>query len=330
MVDYSKWDRMEFSDSEDDVEPNHQAPRVTSLDTPGRVTIGTDGCLEIGESSLPPNRSCHAAAAVNAQPDQSSVKELARKKQKLQQWREELTHNGGTHHVSIPTKDEGHVELPIYWAQDRYAITLRLGFPDRLFSPKSICVKVTGALNYKDRFSAVGSGAMSGYKEMNEDGSAAFGEIKITSAAADKHETVLLCDKLPRPVFLNQDEDDVGFDIEDILTEQTAAPGDQLCTKFVTITLSKAVPMEGMTIWWEHALLSLPKIDTTQIRERTNPVDRVMTVEEYNESMDRNQSTASAGDASKKEAFAKAWNEAHQMFREKVKAKEKQEINVDD
>jgi hypothetical protein len=324
MVDYSKWDRMNFSDSEDDTETNHQVPRVTSLDAPGRVTIGTDGSLEIGESSLPSNRSHHT------KPDKDNVQELTRKKQKLQQWKKDLTRNGGSHQVTIQTKDGGNLTLPIYWAQDRYVITLRLGFPHHLFPAKSIHVKVTGALNYKDRFSAVGSGAMSGYKEMSDDGSAAFGEIKITSATPDKHETVFLCDKLPRPIFLNQDEDDVGFDIEDVLTENTATPGDQLCTKFVSITLSKAVPMEGMTIWWEHALLSLPKIDTSQIRERTNPVDRVMTVEEYNESMDRHQSTSSTGDSAKREAFAKAWNEAHQMFREKVKTREKQEVNVDD
>ena len=186
-----------------------------------------------------------------------------------------------------------------------------------------------GALNYKDRFSAVGSGAMSGYREVDEDGSTAFGALEIQSVAIDKTKILLLNDKLPRPVYMNQDEDEIGFDIEDNLLVDTKPPFDETtCTKLVTITFPKAVPMEGMIIWWEHALLGLPKIDTANIQERANPVDKVMTIEEYNKSMDKKQS-ASSGDV-KKEAFAKAWNEAHLMFREKVKARGKQEVHVDD
>ena len=332
MVDYSKWDRMEFSDSEDDTDDANHAPRVTSLDEPGRVTIGTDGSFEIGKSSLPSNRSgmgiATAAASNNSSLAAKNAQAFAKKEQKLQQWTRQLTHNGGKHDIAIKTKEKQDIKLPIYWSQDRYAITLRLGFHHALFPSRSIRVQVTGALNYKDRFSAVGSGAMTGYKEVNEDGSAAFGVIEITSVAEDKCVTVLLSNKLPRPVYMNQDEDEIGFDIEDnILTEDTLSE-DMTCTKFVVVTLSKAVPMEGMIVWWEHALLGLPKIDTSNIQERTNPVDGVMTVEEYNASMDKKQSAG--GDAAKREAFAKAWDEAHRMFREKVKAREKEEVHVDD
>jgi len=320
MVDYSKWDRMDFSDSEDD--SSQHAPRVTSLNSPGRVTIGTDGSLEIGKSSLPSNRSAIPVAAAE------NVKEDERKKRKLNEWKAKLTHNGGHHHVTIRTDEMKEVELPIYWSQDRYAVTLRLGFSHFAFPSKSIRVRVKGSLDYKDRFSAVGSGAMSGYKEEGPDDSTAFGEIEIASIGVGKSETLLLSGKLPRPIHRNQDEDEIGFDIEDKLIEEDTTD-DTKCTKFVTISLPKAVPMEGMVIWWEHALLSLPKIDTSMIQERSNACNRVMSIEEYNESMDKKKSSAS-GDESKKETFAKAWNEAHQMFREKVQAREKQEIQVDD
>lgn len=327
MVDYSKWDRMDFSDSDDDNDTNQLSPRVTSLDSPGRVTIGTDGSLEIGKSSLPPQPS-KKSAAVDIASEKVKAEE-ARKERKLRQWKDQLTRNGGEHYTTVQYKQNTDIKLPIYWSQDRYSVTLRLGFPHLLFPSKSIRVQVLGALNYKDRFSAVGSGSMSGYRDVDQDGSTAYGAVEIISVDSDKTKTLLLSDKIPRPVYMNQNEDEIGFDIEDNLgVETNPSSGDTKCTKLISITFPKAVPMEGMVIWWENALLGLPKIDTTNISERTNPVDKVMTVEEYNNSMDKKQ-TASPGDA-KKEAFAKAWNEAHLMFREKVKAKEKQEVHVDD
>jgi hypothetical protein len=323
MVDYSKWDRMDFSDSDDDGDANnHMAPRVTSLDSPGRVTIGTDGTLEIGQSSVSSDKS--AAAARNSGKSHASNNGEEARQEKLQKWHNQLSHNGGQHHVTI-TKSNTAIQSPIYWAQDRYAITFRLGFPPLLFPSKTIRVKVLGALNYKDRHSAVGSGAMSGYKEIGEDGTA-FGSLEIIAIQSDG-ETILLSGQLPRPVYLNQDEDEVGFDIEDNLLANSSR--DAECTKFVTITLPKAVPMEGMIIWWDCPLLNFPKINVSSIQERRNP-ERVMSVEEYNASMDRKQSATDAGGESKKEAFAKAWNEAHQMFREKVKTREAKQINVDD
>lgn len=323
MVDYSKWDRMDFSDSDDD--SSQHAPRVTSLNSPGRVTIGTDGSLEIGKSSLPSNRpGVMAVPAVTSE----KAKTDETKKRKFDEWKTKLTHNGGHHHITIRTDETKEVKLPIYWSQDRYAVTLRLGFSHFVFPSKSIRVRVRGSLDYKDRFSAVGSGAMSGYKEEGPDDSMAFGEIEIVSTGVDKSETLLLSGKLPRPIYRNQDEDEIGFDIEDKqIYEDTT--GETKCTKFVTVSLPKAVPMEGMMIWWEHALLDLPKIDTSMIQERNNVGNRVMSIEEYNECMDKKKSSA-LGDRSKKEAFAKAWNEAHQMFREKVEAREKQEIHVED
>ena len=327
MVDYSKWDRMDFSDSDDDNDTNQLSPRVTSLDSLGRVTIGTDGSLEIGKSSLPPQPS-KKSAAVDIASEKVKAEEV-RKERKLQQWKDQLTRNGGEHYTTVQYKQNTDIKLPIYWSQDRYSVTLRLGFPHLLFPSKSIRVQVLGALNYKDRFSAVGSGSMSGYRDVDQDGSTAYGAVEIISVDSDKTKTLLLSDKIPRPVYMNQNEDEIGFDIEDNLgVETNPSSGDTKCTKLISITFPKAVPMEGMVIWWENALLGLPKIDTTNISERTNPVDKVMTVEEYNNSMDKKQ-TASPGDA-KKEAFAKAWNEAHLMFREKVKAKEKQEVHVDD
>jgi hypothetical protein len=257
------------------------------------------------------------------------MEENVKKKHRMQQWQANLVHNGGQHHTTIQTEEKADITLPIYWSQDRYAITFRLGFPPLLFPSKSIRVRVTGALNYKDRFSAVGSGAMSGYKPEDGQDDSAFGSIEIVSLAIGNSETLLLSGKLPRPVYLNQDDDEIGFDIEDNLSADATSTNTQ-STKFVTIVLPKAVPMEGMIIWWERPLLGFPKIDVSSIQDRNNSMERVMSVEEYNASVDRKQSATTKGESSTKEAFAKAWKDAHEKFREKVKTREAQEINVDD
>ncbi|KAL7482678.1 hypothetical protein ACHAW6_008335 [Cyclotella cf. meneghiniana] len=336
MVDYSKWDRMVFGDSDDEKDAtNHGAPRVTSLNSPGRVTIGIDGSVEIGQSSLSSSNSRvnaggpSVAKSGNAHDGHGGMEENVKKKQRLQQWQANLAHNGGQHHTTIQTEEKSGITLPIYWSQDRYAITFRLGFPPKLFPSKSIRVRVTGALTYKDRFSAVGSGAMSGYKTEDGQDDSAFGAIEIVSLTNDNSETLLLSGKLPRPVYLNQDEDEIGFDIEDDLSAD-ATPTNAQSTKFITIVLPKAVPMEGMIIWWERPLLGFPKIDVSSIQGRRNSAERVMSVEEYNASMDRKQSSTTKEEPSTKEAFAKAWQDAHEKFREKVKAREAQDINVED
>ena len=378
MVDYTKWDKMEFSDSDDDDEDESSgAPRVTSLNHPGKVTIGTDGTLNIAHSDIIPSsqsrESLETQKIQSKQPTQLNKKGAAlptvsgsksgdtidisnsndilvnnmsmqqQHTNTMQQYKSKLTSNGGEHYckVTLPTtatsssssspntpnnKSTKEMKLPIYWSQDRYTITLRMAFTSFIFPTKNIRVRVNGALQYSDRYSAVGSGIMNGgYKSsaVNESGYGSVEIVSITSNQGKDEEIILLQGKLPHPIHLNQDEDDIDFEIEDNLIVVDVGGDDDSkkeCiaknNKFVTIIMPKAVPMSGMVIWWDCPLIGYPKIDVSAINDRNKRGggdDETTTQQEK-----------------KKEAFQVAWEEAHKMFKEKMKTREKQEIDVND
>ena len=138
MVDYTKWDKMEFSDSdEDDDESSSGVPRVTSLNQPGKVTIGADGTLNIAQSDIPSSQSRESLESQKSQSKQSQsmskkevlptvsgsksgdtidisnsndilVNNMSTQQQhdnKMQQYKNKLTNNGGEHYckVNLPT-----------------------------------------------------------------------------------------------------------------------------------------------------------------------------------------------------------------------------------
>ena len=326
---------MDFSDSEEDESDNQ--PRVTSLDQPGKVTIGSDGSLDIGKSnSLPLSQPRTQSLAASAQRDNIptvsggvsgdaidisnlDISTQQGNEKKVHKWRDQLAHNGGEHSCTAKI-NQLDIILPIYWSQDQCTITLRLGFPSSIFPPRGIRVRVKGALKYADRFSAVGTGVMSGNKD---DTDGYYGEVEIVSKSTDsKEETVLLTGKLPRPIHLNQDEDEIDFEMEDNLGNEGGGSNNKSCDKLVTIIMPKAVPMMGMIIWWDCPLVGYPQIDVSTIQDRQkgkgNATSSTSNTEQH-ESKDE-----------RKEAFQKAWEEAHQMFREKMKTKQKQSIDIDD
>mmetsp|Transcript_37070 Transcript_37070/g.89403 ORF Transcript_37070/g.89403 Transcript_37070/m.89403 type:complete len:337 (+) Transcript_37070:160-1170(+) len=336
MVDYSKWDRMDFSESDSESDKDGNGPRVTSLEQPGKVTIGPDGNLEIGQSSLPtqPRTQSLASSQNFAQGiptvsgsvsgdtvDISSRSTISpdeldnKQKDKKHQWRSQLTQNGGEHHCTVRT-DQGENKLPVYWSQDRYTITLRLGIPPAIFPTRGIRVRTKGALKYLDRFSAVGSGVASGYKSQSDD-EPSYGSVEIVSISSqNEEETVLLSGELSRPIHLNQDEDEIDFEIEDY----HGRDNEYNCTKCVTIIMPKAVPMAGMVLWWDRPLDGFPQIDVSMIDDR-NPSRQTAGGEKE---------PAARSKDDKKASFQKAWEEAHTMFREKMKTKEKQSIEINE
>ena len=127
--------------------------------------------------------------------------------------------------------------------------------------------------------------------------------MEIVSVSKDGgKETVLLRGELPRPIHLNQDEDEIDYEIEDNLGA-VGEGGDGACTKLVSITMAKAVPMEGMVLWWDRPLVGYPAIDVAKIQDATGQ--------------------------SKQEAWKKAWDEAHKLFREKAGKREKEKLSIE-
>mmetsp|Transcript_28775 Transcript_28775/g.52600 ORF Transcript_28775/g.52600 Transcript_28775/m.52600 type:complete len:89 (+) Transcript_28775:841-1107(+) len=88
--------------------------------------------------------------------------------------------------------------------------------------------------------------------------------------------------------------------------------------------MAKAVPMAGMVSWWDCPLVGYPQIDVSAIRERRNGRGTGGGGGDGDGDGDRR------GEEGKKEAFQKAWEEAHVMFREKMKTKQKQSVDIDD
>jgi hypothetical protein len=156
------------------------------------------------------------------------------------------------------TQKGGQATIPslnrqVYWTQDRYSATLRL----ELFDGKVTNVKVEGVLPYADRHAAVGST-----------------KPRLQILLDDNN--VLYEGDLPHPVHLAQEDEDIDWSFER-----------RQGNRFVVTTLYKAVPMQGLTVWWKRPLMEVPEIE-----------------------MENEKPGAS-------QEFLQAWEEAHRMFREK-------------
>lgn len=150
-------------------------------------------------------------------------------------------------------------ERNFYWTQDRYSVTLRLELSQ---GEKAKSVVVEGILPYADRWSAVGST-----------------KPKLVCSSSDS--SILLEGELPHPVHLAEEDTHVDWSV---LNE-----GQQ---RFLVITLYKAVPMQGLTVWWRRPLTKFPEADLGEIRGESN------------------KGTPASKD------FLGAWEQAHKIFRE--------------
>mmetsp|Transcript_15912 Transcript_15912/g.39935 ORF Transcript_15912/g.39935 Transcript_15912/m.39935 type:complete len:237 (+) Transcript_15912:158-868(+) len=148
-------------------------------------------------------------------------------------------------------------ERNLYWSQDRHSVTLRLELST---GEKIKSVAVDGILPYADRWSAVGS-------------------IKPKLVVFRSVDVVLLEGELPHPIHLEEDSDDgiVDWSIEDTNGHRV------LC-----IILHKAVPMQGLSVWWRRPMMEFPEAELGEVR----------------------------GEGGTSKEFLAAWEEAHKIFRE--------------
>jgi len=83
--------------------------------------------------------------------------------------------------------------------------------------------------------------------------------------------------------------------------------------KLIQITIRKAVPMYGMYIWWDQLVVHGPKIDVSNIKDRRLNSNR-------NPSNEKEMNT----ETSNSNTLSSVWEEAHAMFREKMKHNDSQ------
>lgn len=312
-VDYSKWDKMDYGDADDGDDddcsgdeddfgnppyqghsPPDRSPVTTKSNEVGsrgeaagtetkgasfpRVTKDEDVNL-----ALQPNETAAHIAITDANA-------LDVKKLRL------LTINGGTFRDPISNRDT-------YWSQDRYEVILSIVFDHSLLSTRDIRVCVTGAFSYKDRNSATASGG-GDIAHSSSCSSASKGTLTVVSG-----DDIILKGDLPNFVYFPEGEEEVEWEMD--ISNNDPKKG------LIRITLLKAVPMQGLTIWWRHPLLNFPEINVeTDIEGR------------YKQNNVSSSSSGSKHDQQAASKIKETWDEAHRMFREKVKNREKQVVHV--
>ena len=272
-IDYSKWDRMDWSDDDDDDETDtgRRTPHVTHLDQPSRVTAQHDGTLWIEPEKLHPTAT--ATVAITTTTNKTSTNTtVPTTTTTIAKTITEWTQQGGTTRLpktttttTTTTKDIGEEGLQLYWSQDRYNVILRLQLPTTLLA-KHVTVHLSGTvLSYANRYTASG------------DPRATLHVIANSLS--------LLTSNLPYPIhFAEHDDNNVDWTMEYLGK-----------SRFLTIVLHKAAPMQGLVLWWRKPLQEMHDIDI--IHQGTNQ-------------------------AAKSQQFQETWKKAHQQFRDNRKHQE--------
>jgi len=238
-IDYSKWDNLEVSSSEDEDEDD-KTPRVTRLDAPSQVTFGGAGAN--GAVSASPEVDTKTSSSKLSKPlESSSATTGTTTASHTQSW----TDRCGL----LETKSDTKQSRNLYWSQDRYTVTLRLELL-RDTTEKVRSVAVEGILPYSDRWMAVGT-------------------AKPRLSCVSTNGEMLLEGELPHPVHLAEEDSDDGLVDWSVVVDNN----DKGQLRFLTITLHKAVPMQGLSVWWRRPLMGFPEVDLDDVRSGTTSAD---------------------------------------------------------
>lgn len=242
-IDYSKWDRMQFSDDDDDDddEQDRGGPRVTRLDQPSQVTVAPDGQVAIAATK----KSSSSSTAVLS--DQTATRKEPAEASSVGDKNPSNT-AAATESPSLSSSfpawwtDKGGAtrfhDTEIIWSQDRDSVTLRVLIPAEQ-STKAWQVTLRGRLSYADRHVGVGSAA------------AAMLEIRHA-----QHGVLLPPTALPHVIHKAQGEDD-----EDDASVDWAIERDATGRAYIAVTLYKAAPMAGVVVWWNRPFVGAEEIE---------------------------------------------------------------------
>ncbi|CAB9500377.1 expressed unknown protein [Seminavis robusta] len=274
-LDYSKWDKIDCSSSDDEEQENLGAPRVTRLDAPSRVTRTSNGDLVVEEQEQKIEEPLIEELEVSAKTATSNSTAKGPPNETLQNTTNipaSWTEHGSQETLTIS-------QQTLYWSQDRQSVCLRLSLPTTSLKGKDIRVQLQGVRRYADRNCAVGSESPS--------------SIRVTTTCTADSQ-VLLEGEFPHFIHAAEDDDDfvdaeTPYCSSDWAIDRTT--GD---AAYWVMTLLKAVPMDGMTIWWRRPLTQFDEMEPTTTNTSTE----------------------------KSQAFQAAWEEAHRQFKDKMKQKQ--------
>lgn len=287
-IDYSKWDKMDYGESSSDESADDRRlgdaaypgrPRVTRLDGPARVTRDADGMITIDSSGVDPS------AAISSPPTtegRSMTNAAATSSSKMSSTAD--TEPRVVHAQNSQTALDDRLTTNGGRFIDEQTKSHIFWSQDRQEVVVSIEID---AEKIKSRNIQVEASGIIPYSERNAAvagssgvADAPYGKLKATAKLDSSENATLLEGDLTHSVHLAEDEDDIEWEI---LSECDR--------KFVRITLRKAVPMAGIVVWWDQILQHAPKIDLSNIRGR----------------------------AKQSASVENAWEEAHRMFKEKMK-----------
>ena len=211
-----------------------------------------------------------------------------------------------TPNTSVDFPSEGTmIPYKYFWSQDRIMVHIRI--PIQSHQKLKYHVHVSNLLSYPDRHCAT----------ITTD--SAKQRLVVTSSSlqgdsqSKKNDTVVVLEgTLTYPVYVPEDYDDdeVDWSVQNCSvpmsssnnhgeTDESNTDGTRLCRfeKYILITLYKATPMMGMTIWWKRCLTSETN-NATIVHNNINDTEQRL-------------------------AFQKAWDEAHEQFQQTMQSRTK-------
>jgi hypothetical protein len=280
-IDYSKWDRFDDEDDNED-EPSDRNPvRVTRLDQPSTITINpssdSKSCIDmtVAQPKSPPVQLSTLSPTFEPKPslslEQQQNLRLSQEAQKQLESLQKNTTATQSAHLSTLTIPASWTERgstfpwddrTIWWSQDRTSVTARLSL-DAKETSREWQVHTPNALTYADRHCAVGT---------------RDSECSLTVSWKGSHVVHLTLPHAVHYAYHETDEqDEVDWCIETIHN-----------ARYLVVTLYKATPMTGMTVWWSQLGRETPLVLTAELQPSSGM------------------------------AFAEAWKEAHAEFQRKV------------
>jgi hypothetical protein len=292
-IDYSKWDHLDDASSSSDEQSPPDLPRVTKFDQPSRVTTQSDGSLLIRPSTPPPPPIVSSLTTISTTSTAMPPQKPSGSSETNAGHQDESAKSTNRPHSRPPpawtekggcsTIREGAHEL--YWSQDRYSVTIRIQIPT---ADKQCVVPLQATTKAcKDGWNVHVSGMLS-YADRH---CAVMGhhhqqqEQPPRLLQVTRAGAIWWQDTLLYPVHHAADDDDEDDNVE-WCVEETTTTG----SSYLTVVLYKAVPMHGMTVWWKRPVASCPDVPQKDKVEGSS-------------------------------LFAKAWNEAHEQFRNQIKTK---------
>jgi len=249
MVDYSKWDKLEESDS-DSSDDDEMSPEVQKFDQPQQVTWGPNGVeLTPQEPKTPQDPTMQLT-----KPDSAQAMDISDERGSSSQ-RSSTSHplHWDANSLGPAVANGGIVGERYVWSQTAEEVQVHVIVPSTT-AAKAVAIKVT--------------------------------ENRL--CLKEQHGTVQwLAGEWEFPIF---PEEDVDWEVK------------ELCGRRVVRILVRKKPpvMGGLRVWWSRVLKGEPQIDVAKIEGRSQKDPH---------------------------AFEKAWKEAHEQFREKIKGRQPIPIN---